>query len=380
VYAAVNRPCFHGRCAINRQASSKRIALFGLLLLALVITACQQGNNVEPTHIPTAIPPTPTIRSTALPQVPTAPPLGEGEARQIVIEIALFGENANTNARRAANQLQQALQEQVGLEIKVEFVSEETALAALCSGAPRAAWVNPFTFVTAEAECDAVPVFAITRGRPQKTVGRTAEIIARADITRLSQLKGQVFCRSYDQDYFTSWVFPSLYIAGQGVDPITDLSDIKDYPDNVSLGNALYVGDCAAAALPPDEFEDFLIDLSGSLSTEENPVTTSDLSDVLHVIQPAADTAAKNDVVRWQYATGVIPYEVLAFPPDSALPEALKQQITETISGFFGETATSNQRLNDLLSATGLIPVDANSYQNFSPVVINAKWDMAFSD
>jgi ABC-type phosphate/phosphonate transport system substrate-binding protein len=354
--------------------------LFGLLLLALVVTACQQGNNVPPTHIPTAIPPTPTIRSTALPEVPTAPALGESDARQIAIEIALFGEDASTSARRAANQLQQALQEEVGLEINVEFVTEEMALAELCSGAPRAAWVSPFTFVKAESECNAVPVLAITRGRPQATVGRTAEIIARTDINRLSQLQGRVFCRSYDQDYFTSWVFPSLYIAGQGIDPLTDLSDIKDYPDNLSMGHALYVGDCAAAALPPDEFEDFLIDLSAFLSTEENPVTSSDLSDVLHVVQPAADTAIKSDVVRWQYATGVIPYEVLAFPPDSALPEALQQQITETISGFFSESATSNQRLSDLLDATGIIPVDANSYQNFSPVVINAKWDMAFSD
>jgi ABC-type phosphate/phosphonate transport system substrate-binding protein len=369
-----------GRCAINRQASSKLIVLFGLLLLALVVSACQSSNNIQPTHVPTPIPPTPTIRSTPLPQVSPAPALGEGDARQLVIEIALFGEGASTNARRAANQLQQALQDEVGLEIKVEFVSEETALADLCSGAPRAAWVSPFTFVKAETECDAVPVLAITRGRPQATVGRTAEIIARADITRLSQLQGRVFCRSYDQDYFTSWVFPSLYIASQGVNPLTGLSDIKDYPDNLSMGRALYVGDCTAAAIPPDEFEDFLIDLSALLSTDEEPVTSSELSDVLHIVQPAADTAAKTGVVRWQYATGVIPYEVLAFPPDSALPEALQRKITATINGFLSESATSNQRLSDLLNATGIIPVDANSFQNFSPVVINAKWDMVFSD
>jgi hypothetical protein len=58
----------------------------------------------------------------------------------------------------------------------------------------------------------------------------------------------------------------------------------------------------------------------------------------------------------------------------------LQQKITNTISSFFGESATSNQRLSDLLNATGIIPVDANSFQNFSPVVINAKWDMVFSD
>ncbi len=367
-----------GRCAINRQASSKLIVLFGLLLLA--VTACQQSNEVQSTHVPSPIPPTPTIRSTALPDAPTAPALGEGEARQIVIEIALFGEDASTSARRTGTQLQQALQEDLGLEIKVEFVTEETALASLCSGAPNAAWISPFTFVKAETECDVVPVLAITRGRPQATVGRTAEIIARADITRLSQLEGRVFCRSYDQDYFTSWVFPSLYMAGQGVDPLTDLDSVKDYPDNLSMGRALYLGDCAAAAFPPDEFEDLLIDLSAFLSTEENPVTSNELADVLRVVQPAADTAVKGNTARWQYATGVIPYEVLVFPPDSALPEALQEKITGGINDFFSESATSSQRLDSLLDATGIIPVDANSYQNFTPVVISAKWDMVFND
>ena len=84
--------------------------------------------------------------------------------------------------------------------------------------------------------------------------------------------------------------------------------------------------------------------------------------------------------MRWQYATGVIPYEVLVFPPDSALPESLQQDITSAINAFFSESATSNQRLSDLLDATGVIRVDTNSYQNFSPVVISAKWDMVFSD
>jgi hypothetical protein len=350
------------------------------LLLSLLAAACQQSTQVEPTHIPTPIPPTPTIRSTPLPDVPLAPALGQGDERQIVIQIALFGADASTSARRAGNQLQQALQDDLDLDIKVEFVDEETASASLCSGAPDAVWISPFSLVKAQTTCDAVPVLAVTRGRPRATVGRTAEIIARVDITALSQLRNRVFCRSYEQDYFTSWVFPSLYIAGQGVNPLTDLSDVKDYPDNLSMGRALYAGECAAAALPPDKFEDLLIDLSADLSTEENPVTSSELADIIHVVEPAADVSYKTGVVRWQYASGIIPYEVLVFPPDSAIPENLRKDITDAIKTFLSENATSSQRLSDLLDATGIIPVDTNSYQNFSPVVINAKWDMVFSD
>lgn len=351
------------------------------MLLAFLIAACQESAGTEATRIPTRIPPTPTIRSTPLPDVSPAPALGKGEERQIVIQIALFGEDASDDSRRAANQLRQMLQDELELEIGVEFVNETDALKALCSGAPHAAWINPFTYVQAQTECDAEPVLAITRGRsPRTTVGRTAEIIARQDITEVSQIQGRVFCRSYEEDYFTNWVFPSLYLAAAGVNPISGLDQIKDYPDNLSLGRALYVGDCAAASLPPDEFEDWLIDLSAFLSTDREPVTGRELADVLRVVQPAADVSFKSGATRLQYARGVIPYEVLVFPPDSAIPAALREDITDVIVEFFEARDTGDQRLNDLLDATGVVPVAANSYQNFASAVVDAKWDMALTD
>ncbi len=257
-----------GRCAINRPYVSVLRNLIGVVLAVALLTACEGGGGVEPTRIPTAIPPTPTIRSTPLPAVSPAPALGQTDARPIVIQIALFGEDPADSARRAGIDLQEALQNELDLEINVQFVDERTALKSLCSGAPTAAWVSPFTYVKAQTQCEVEPVFSVTRGRPTATVGRTAEIIGRADITDLSELEDRVFCRSYEQDYFTSWVFPSLYLAAEGVDPADGLAEIKDYPDNMSLGKALYQGDCAAAALPPDEYEDWLIDLSAFLSTE----------------------------------------------------------------------------------------------------------------
>jgi hypothetical protein len=346
------------------------------------MAACQSSEKVEPTRIPTRIPPTPTIRSTALPDVPKAPALGETEDRPIVIQFVLPDAAASSDARQHANDLQQALQDELELEIKVELVDEAAALKSLCGGAPVAAWVSPFTFVKAQSACNAVPTLAVSRGRsPRFTIGQTAEIIARSDVTDLGQLTGRVFCRSYERDdYFTSWVFPIFYIAAEGVNPVTGFSEIKDYPNDISLGKALYEGECTAAALPPDELEDLLIDLSAFLSTDENPVTSRELADVIRVVQPAADVALKTGAVNWQYPSGVIPYETFVFAPDSALPEALRGEITTIVEDFFNERETGSQRLNDLLDATGLISVSARSYEKFTPVVINARWDMTLAE
>jgi hypothetical protein len=349
------------------------------VLAIALLTACGEGGGGEPTRIPTPIPPTPTIRSTPLPLVSPAPALGETDARPIVLQIALFGEDPADSARRTGVDLQEALQNELDLEINVQFVDERTALEGLCSGAPTAAWVSAFTYVKAQTACGAEPVFAVMRGRPAATVGRTAEIIGRADIRDLSDLEGRVFCRSYEQDYFTSWVYPSLYLAAEGVDPAKGLAEIRDYPDDMSLGRALYQGDCAAAALPPDEFEDWLIDLSAFLSTESNPVTGRELEGWIHVVQPAADTVAPRTLpAEWAYDPGVIPYEVLVFPPTSALPLDLRESIIEAVAEFLDPDENS-QGLNSLLDARGLIEVSPESYQDFSPVITRANWDMTFS-
>jgi ABC-type phosphate/phosphonate transport system substrate-binding protein len=346
--------------------------------VALAATACQGQSNAQPTRVPTDIAPTPTVRSTPLPDAPIAPVLGAGP-REITLLFAQFGDTPTQNARRAANDLQQQLTDDLGLEIKVAFVDENDALQAICGGAPRAAWVSPFTYVKAQTQCGAVTVLAVTRGRsPNVTLGRTAEIIARADITALSQLNGQTFCRSQEQDYFTSWVFPNLLMASQGVNPITGLSATQDYPDDLSLGSALYDNKCAAAALPPGAFEDLLIDLSGALSTDESRVTSSDLAAALHVLTRAGNTApsASQTVI----GSNVIPYETLVFAPDSALPSDLRERITQTVESFFSDRADGTGRLNALLDATGIMSVNENTYSAFRSLVVNAGWDMTFTE
>lgn len=331
---------------------------------------------------PTPIPQTPTPRSTPLPDVSPAPELGQGN-RQIVVQIALLGDQPDADARRQAAELQSQLASDLNLGISVEFVTENDALKSLCSGAPQAAWVNAFTYAIAQARCEVIPTLAIKRGRtPRISVGTTAEIIAQSDFTALSQIHDQTFCRSAEQDEFTSWILPSLLLSGQGVNPMLDLSEVKDYPDDLSLAQALYFKQCAAAGLPPDELEDLLIDLAGDLSTSENPVTSSDLSSAIKVIVPAGNTAAPANAATWAgFGSNVIPYEMLVFPPESAIPAQVRAEMVETITGFFEDRAEGSQRLSALLDdATGIVPVDASDYTSFRTLISNAKWNMTFED
>ncbi|MBI5960992.1 MAG: PhnD/SsuA/transferrin family substrate-binding protein [Chloroflexi bacterium] len=363
------------------HAISKLRIFAGLVILALVLSACGGGSNdARPTRVPTKIPPTPTQRSTPLPDVPSAPALGQG-SREIVIQFVLPGETPSTDARRFATQLQGQLAEQLQLAFKVELVTENEALKNLCSGAPTAAWVSAYSYGLAQARCNATPVLAVKRGRaPNMSIGTTAEIIARSDFTALRQLSDQVFCRSNEQDPFTSWIYPGLMLASQGVDPMLDLSAVRDYPDDLEMGKALYQEWCAAAALPPDEYEDLLIDLAGFLSTDRNPITTSELTSRIKVISPAGTTTAPASQTNWRgFDTGVIPYEVLVFPPNSTIPAELREAITDVITDFFEDQADGSQRLNELLNkATGIMSVNANHYSAFRTMITNAKWDMAF--
>jgi ABC-type phosphate/phosphonate transport system substrate-binding protein len=352
------------------------------MLVGLIVAACGGGNSsVPPTHIPTRIPPTPTERSTPLPDVPDAPALGQQD-RQITILFALFSDQANDSAKRAGIDLHQSLLDELDLDVNIEFVDENAALEAVCSGAPDAVWVSAFSYVVAKTRCEVVPALAVKRGRqPRVSIGTTAELIGRSEITGLSQLKGKVFCRSEKQDLFTSWIFPSLMIASRGVDPMLDLSAVQDYPDDLAVGRALYEDKCAAAALPPDQFEDFLIDLANELSTDENPVTTSDLSKVVKILSPAGNTSAPTNESTWSgFGSGVVPYEALVFPPDSALPKEMRDQVTQVIADFFNDRTDGTQRLRALLDATGIMRVGSKQYETFQSTVVNSKWNMAFSE
>gem|GEM_PF-661055 len=382
LYHTCNGPLStRGRCAIKRLSSSTSRALVALFALAaaLLLAACGGGNaNVPPTRVPTRVPPTPTPRSSPLPPVENAPELGQGP-RALEVIFAL-GNTNDRDARRARQDLQQELADALEMDVRVTFADEIAALDALCSGAPRAAWVSAPTYYAAATQCDAVPALAVQRGRPPTfTLGRSVEIVGRVDITELVQLKGRVFCRSDETPLFTSWVAPALLMAAEGVNPQLDLAAVRDYPDDLALAQALYEGDCAAAALSPQRFDDLVLELATTLTDQGRRTTEDNITAVMHIVAPAADTDAPTNPERWDgFAEGVFPYEVLVFAPESALPSDLREQITEVVQDFFNDRADGEERLSALLDAAAIMPVSADDYAAFRAMLSAARWDMTF--
>lgn len=362
-----------------------------MLVLGLLLAACGGDTGVQRTLVPSAIPPTLTPRSTALPYVDDAPTLGQ-EGREITILFAVQSVTVNSDANRAKQALQDALGDELDLEFKVDFVDENVALAALCSGQPTAAWVSAFSYATAASECGAEPVLAIERGKlPNILIGRGTELIAAASITDISQLANGTFCRSEEHDLLTTWILPSLLLSAENINPITDLDMTLDYPDDLSLLNAIYDGTCTAAALPGDDLEDLLIDLALTLSTDTDTITLSDVEDRIHVLAPAGDVAAPSGSSDFDgYDQNVVPFEVLVFAPGSAIPtdpdnelseDAItREKIVEVVTEFFANSISGDDYLNDMLDATGIFPVDASDYTTFRALISNSGWNMTFAE
>ncbi len=343
-----------------------------------MLAACGGQTSVPPTHIPTRVPPTPTPRSTPLPPVENAPELGQGpRALELVFTL---GDANDRTARRARQDLQQQLADALEMDVRVTFADEIAALDALCSGAPRAAWVSAPTYYAAASQCDAVPTLAVQRGRPPTfTLGKSVEIVGRIDVTELAQLKGRVFCRSDETPLFTSWVAPALLMAAAGVNPQLDLAAVRDYPDDLALAQALYEGDCAAAALAPQSFDDLVLNLATALTDQGQRTTEDNITAVMHVVAPAADTEAPADSDHWDgFAEGIFPYEVLVFAPEGALPAELRAQMVEAVQDFFDDRADGEERLSALLDAAAIMPVSADDYAAFRAMLEAARWGMTF--
>jgi ABC-type phosphate/phosphonate transport system substrate-binding protein len=354
----------------------------GLLILAFVVTGCGENNQtaVPATRPPTAIPPTPTPRSTPLPDVPEMPSLGDSRRPVGLVFVLPDGTN-ETRANTARTHLESYFSSQ-GITVDIQFAENDAAaFQAVCggSGNPAAVWASSFTVAQAQIQCDGIPALAVTRGqRTRASVGTTVDLVARAGIIDISGLAGQVFCRIDAQD-FDTWVLPRLIMQSQGLNPMTDLAAVMDFEDSLEMLRAIYDGDCAAAAIPAGEFDDLLDELADSLDTEEQPVTSSDLTDKMMVIVPAGDTDVPDEDTTWEgYATNVVPYEGLVFPPNYVLPATLRAQMTDAIVEF-SAGRNGSELLTDLLDAVGIIRIDSTDYETFSTMLSSARWDMIYN-
>lgn len=355
--------------------------MLSLWVLSALLIACGSGDDSrQPTRVPTRIPPTPTLRSTALPEVAEAPDIGAPE-RPITILFALPDDRRTTAVRQTARQLGEQLSAELGLSFAVEITDETSALGALCSGAPTLAWVSAFTYAAAYQECSATPQLAVKRGRmPTFYVGQSAEVVGRRVITDLSQLAGQTFCRSGGQEEGVAWVLPALLLGSASVHPFMDLKAVRDYPDDPSVVLALYRGECDAAAFRPGDFDQAVLDAASMKSdTEEEQPDAARLKAALHVIVAASDTTAPTTTTGWRgISAGILPYEVLVAAPQSALPPDLRQTVVDQIGSFFNDRAEGTARTRRLLDADGILPVTAQHYRPFVSMLERAGWQMAF--
>ncbi|HIO13576.1 MAG TPA: hypothetical protein EYN15_00070 [Chromatiales bacterium] len=263
-----------GVCAINYRMCC-RLIVGGLLLVGL-LAACRrqgagQGNTIRPSDTPTPI-------STPLPAVPTAIPVGtEGNPVQIVFRPV----GSPLAARNITARLETVILEEAGLAVEVTLVERYAeALAALCDsggGQVSVAWLDGPTYTAASAQNCGTPALQVERGRGSNaSAGSAAQIIAkrRMGFNTVSQLNADDFCRLGFGDFF-SWFAPSLVLTVNGVDPLRDLGSVTDYEDFPTLITAVADGDCDAAGVPENAFDEFENDLDDDVRDKIDVLATT---------------------------------------------------------------------------------------------------------
>lgn len=353
--------------------------------MSMILAACGIGDSPDPTpRPPTAIPPTSTPRSTPLPEAPLPPEVGSDE-RPIALYFVLPDDTPRSQARLLAEDVSVALKDE-GVSSTIEFVNNETeAFEALCNhterGNPAAAWVGPFTWVSAREACNAIPVLALAKGTgTNATIGSSSEILAQPEIDAIEGLADTEFCRISALDD-TSWIIPALLMSSEGVDPFTDLAAVADYPDSLALLEALYNGECDAAAFPPDELEDLQEALIERLDRGGTNLSQRELANALPVLSPAGDTSLPSDLKGWEgYDDTVIPYRLLAFPADVVIPANQRDAIRSALLDFFNDRVDGPGRTRAMLDGSEVFRAGPDQLDAFAQRVQRAKWDPVFTD
>lgn len=234
---------------------SARFLLF--LLLILSVAACRpQAAAVQPTAVITL---TPIPRSTPLPLLPTAVPVGQGDN-----PLRLIINAAGEVAEDTVSDLEAAIETRTELSVKIELVDTDAeALTALCSATPEQpalAWLSGMAFAAANANRCGQPQLVVSRGTgASAATGQTVTVIARRGIDALSGIDGRIFCRISSTD-LVSWLVPSLMMEAAGLSPIVDPKTIKDYETPEELVKAVSSSACDAAAIHDSSVAELVTD------------------------------------------------------------------------------------------------------------------------
>ncbi|MFP4322146.1 MAG: phosphate/phosphite/phosphonate ABC transporter substrate-binding protein [Anaerolineales bacterium] len=345
------------------------------LLLPIFLMACGSVSTEDSTQAPTARPTlTATPRSTELPPVPTPIPLGSAERP---IQLAFLAEDTPSN-RQAAQDFAEALQTELatfrlglyeGLVVEIAFLdSAEAALDALCNARDTAVFADSLTFAAAARNCDAVPRLQTLREGER---GVAFEIIVnRSILVNITQLRGRAFCAVAVDDPF-SFVYPTLALRANGVDPLADFTDIftgfEDQTEMLLAVSGRYepgrIPLCAGTAMPLADFNRILDDLR---EDTERGLTEAQANQLI------LPTLADDDSL-WT----PIPYEILVFPPAGRFAEALREAVVAALLDLQSDAGSAQADLQTLLPHDELEAVNAADYADFLGWLERAGWDMA---
>ncbi|MDX1991747.1 MAG: PhnD/SsuA/transferrin family substrate-binding protein [bacterium] len=217
-----------------------------------------------------------------------------------------------------------------------EATSEETAEAL-----NEEATTEPVeTAVEEESTPEATPV-ATTAENLQ--IGTAGLILLNEDFGGLTSLRGEVFCRLSETDFFT-WFVPALVMQQGGLDPQRDVT-VREEDSLEALVQAVSDGDCAATGLSQDAYDTLFA---------EQP-------DLFENVEIAATTPA-------------FPYGLLLYPLEIDL--GVRLTLNEQLP-LLAQDETVGAVLRGLLGQTALLPVEDETLADFDAFLTATGFDFA---
>jgi phosphonate transport system substrate-binding protein len=307
-------------------------ALILVILLSLLLAACGGPSTPTPTPLPTA---TATPRSTPLPPVPTAIPLGSEDNP---LTILMVPQGTRRQATGSDDALADLILELTGLNVNVELADSDGAIVSqLCSADPVVGWLGGVAYMVAEAQGCADPALAIRR---ENATGFRVDLLIQTEITGdavtesdVAALADKTLCRLGSDDVLT-WLVPSLMLRSAGIDPLYGLDGVLDVEDYDAIAAGIYNGDCQAGAVP---YRTFPNRLGSALRSLE------DLRDKVAVVESSPE----------------IPYGVMVYP--QTVPLNVRIPLTDV---FFQIASNSEQAatLQPILEQDSLVRVQPDDF------------------
>ncbi len=384
------------------RGKTARMILFGLVIMTMLLSACQPAATTEapaptqaqaatevpanteapaPTEAPTEVAATeapteaaateapveatPTIPPAACTPLENQPQVADGELgspdEPIVLAFVPSGDTGRIT--KAGEEIANCLNQMTGLEFEIE-VGTTFAASIEAMGAEKAhvGFLNTFSVLLAQQKYDIVPALAVLRKYNTNDVDPDSaqkgellpyykgQFIAARDsgIEEIADLKGKTFC-FVDPNSTSGYIIPRIILAANGVDPDVDLAASQNAGSHNNVAIAVYNGDCDAGVT----FIDVLTDSAANLA-EKYP----DIAEKVGAF--AVTDRIPNDGVQY----------IKSLDPE------IQAAITQGMIAMADDPG-GNAVLRGLYSINGFQEIDAAFYQDFAEVLKAAGVDPA---